>query len=582
MSLVSEAAASVDADVDRESEQGPARRASAVARTASRRLASWSGTPVFVAILALWSLLPTGRAGAVSLAGWGDQTLFLKALQEVQSSGRSAISEAGSVGPAYLAAGRVVSRVFGLEPGPALILLNRFAFLAIVACVLGAALHRRRGRAQFHLPVLIALGVVVLATPWRLYSDIPWTHAVASAGLLIAVSSLRAVPTHPVTAGLVLGAATVGLLQTRSYEGRALIAATVLALAGAALIAAVRMVRRRRSVAELRAPRWWPALPAAVAGGAAVLFAVAVLTGQRGFFQQYAAKGQQSSAAAALDLESVPAKAVQLFVDPCYRSLCPSLTNYSPQGVVPDSLLNYWQQPLLMQLPFLLLAAYAVVLAVGHRLTRRLSIPLDVQVAVLAAGALVLGYTANPVGGGAHLKYGFVRDFTAPFALLLYAAGRSAVLAWSARDTSGRDRPRRSPRRFAVSAVVLLGAVVATVPGFWLPRVSPVLVDYRLAADGGCATDFRAGCDLELEGVSADGRVHALGDRAVLVLQCDKQRVGALVADGILPDTVTVAAQSCRSKGGQLAVQYLPVDLGVYQTPEGVVLLEKHVLRPAA
>ncbi|MCW2680793.1 MAG: hypothetical protein JWM62_2194, partial [Frankiales bacterium] len=298
-------------------------------------------------------------------------------------------------------------------------------------------------------------------------------------------------------------------------------------------------------------------------------------TGQYGLFRQYAAAGQEANLS--LSAGSVPVKLVQLFVDPCYRSFCQGLTDYTPQGLTPDSLLGYWQQPLLMQLPFLLPSVLVLIVSVILLLRHRLVLPLDAVVAAIAAAGLVFGYTANPIAGGAHLKYGFVRDFTAPAALLLYAAARCTVAVLRAR-AAAPPSDRRGLGWLPLTAGALAVAL-SLVPGFRLPRLEPVLVDYGLAADTGCSTVARAGCGLRFVGRDASGRQHDLDDRGILLLRCNGRHAGTFASSGALPEGVADAARACSATAGvPLRVAYLPVELGVYQTPEGTSLLDAHVL----
>jgi hypothetical protein len=515
----------------------------------------WAGPAAILGVLLAFLLAPTFRAGQTSLLGWADQSVFVAALLELQAGGASAISERGTVGPAYLAAGRLIARVLGLEAGDALIVLARVSFLVLLT---GVLLGARTSGLRFAWPVLAALGLAVLLTPWRYYSDVPWTHPMAAALLVVAAVAVRPGGLLPLRAAA-LGATVWLLAQTRSFELQALLAA----LAAAMLLLAAPTVWRRDAAAARRAAR--ALTPAALwfAGGlAGAWLFVGLLSGSWSRFGQY-----ETAAAAGtltLDLRSVPTKLVQLFVDPCYRTYCGAVGDYAPQGLLPDDLEAYWRQPLLLQLPFLLAALVVVLSAAVVLGVQRRSLPFDVVVATLAAGALVLGYSANPIAGGAHLKYGFVRDFTAPAALLLYAAGRAIVHV-------AVERVQRQLTLPPAPVVALLAAVavLALVPGQRLPRVGPVLVDVALAPGSTCLADRSAGCTLDAVGLDAAGDPVDLRDRVVLAVVCDGVLQPAYVTDGTLPREVAADAAVCRARGGRSAISYRPVELGVYQTPEG-------------
>jgi hypothetical protein len=516
---------------------------------------TWLAPGVLLTVLAAFLLAPTFRAGQTSLMGWGDQSVFVSALRELQASGTSAISDRGSVGPAYLAAGRLIARVAGLEAGDALIVLARLSFVVVL---IGVLLGARASRLRFSWPVLAVLSAAVLLTPWRYYSDVPWTHPMAAALLLVAVVTLRPGGLLPLRAAA-LGATLWLLVQTRSFEFQALVAA--LAVTGV-LLAVPPLWHRQPGHLGRRVRALAPALPWFLGGLAAAWVAVGVLAGSWTRFGQY----ETASAAGtlSLDLRSVPTKLVQLFVDPCYRTYCGTVGDYTPQGLLPETLEAYWRQPLLLQLPFSLAALVVVLSAAAVLAARRRMLPVDVVVAFLVAGGLVLGYTANPIAGGAHLKYGFVRDFTAPAALLLYAAGRGVVHVQAERVARRLTLPPAP-----VVALLTVGAVLALVPGQWLPRVGPVLVDVALAPNSSCLTTPTAGCTLDAVGVDASGDVIDLRDRVVLAASCNGILLPAYVTDGTLPRPVAADAEACRAQGGRAAITFRPVELGVYQTPEG-------------
>ncbi len=107
------------------------------------------------------------------------------------------------------------------------------------------------------------------------------------------------------------------------------------------------------------------------------------LTGKRDLFFLYGSQldtqaGSTSGAEIAhtptLSLGLVPTKLVQLFVDPCYLSLC-SISNYSTGGGAGTNK-DFWSLPLVVQLPALVLLpfcvaglAYLFVRAVRRRLS---------------------------------------------------------------------------------------------------------------------------------------------------------------------------------------------------------------------
>lgn len=513
---------------------------------------------VVAAVLFAFLVLPPSEQGPASLQGWSDQSLFLRGVVELQTAGSSDLTSGGRVGPGYLGIARILSHVSGLEAGPALILLTRMSFAALLLAVLSAALIRRGSQLVANLPTLALVGAVCLATPWRLLSDIPWTHPLAAALVLAAVLALRWWPARPLPAAGLLGFSVAFLIQTRAFEGRALLVAVAVAVAASA----IPWWRRRRIIPPFGRPA-----AALLAGAVSGWTMVGLSSGHWGLFRQYTRPEEQATLA--LDFAQAPAKAVQLFVDPCFRSICGPF-DYQPQGVAPASLSEYWQQPLLMQLPFLALTAVVAISALLVLLARRHWPPLDALVALVAAALLIVGYTASIAAGGPHLRYGFVRDFIAPAALLCYSAARLGLLA------------HQSWRRHGFSALPMAGAlslvVLATLPGFVLPRVGPHLVDYQLSSSSTCAAGISVGCTLEVEGRDESGRVHGLNGNTIVRVTCAGQVPASLVVGAEMPREVLRHIDECESTGASVSIGYLPVMAGFSHTPEGEQLLASHLL----
>lgn len=514
-----------------------------------------------LAVVLGWLLLPTSNSGVQSVGAWADQSVFGRAAQEVIATGSSPLSEQGYVGPAYLMAFRALRQVTSSDVPSGLVLLSRLSYLALFVALFSACFSLRDGRrgVAAQPAVLLGLAAVVLLTPWRLLSDIPWTHFPAAALVLATVVALRVAGRRPVAASAAAGAGVVLTLQTRMFEGRVLVLAL---LASGALHLVLRL--RRRDLQRQALVR----NGAAAAGGAvAAWLAVGLSTGYWKLFSQYANVWQSNDFV--LSPKGLPTRAAQLFLDPCYRSLC-TVNQYSPKGYLADTLIEYWRQPLLMQLPFLasavllLVAVLVLARAAGRSDVLRTLLPYDVQVSVLVAAGLLLGYSSNPIAGAGHLRYGFVRDFIAPYVLLVYAAARS---------TTRFTRDRRVPRRQAL--VLVVAAVVGLLPGLALPRLgSATTVDYR-AGQTGCAADLTPGCRLDLRGLDAQGRAASIGDQAVVVVVCGTERVLTRIVRSTVSADVVDAYEACK---GPTQVQYLANSLGFYQTPEGETMLAQHVL----
>lgn len=510
------------------------------------------------AVLLLWLLLPPSNAGIQSVGAWADQSVFGRAAAQVIATGSSPLSEQGYVGPAYLAAFRALRQLTSSDIPSGLVLLSRLSFVAIFLILFSAAFrHAAPGTGlrdyRPHAPVLLVLSGVVLLTPWRLLSDIPWTHFPASALVLCSVLGLRIWGRHLRLGSAIVGAGMILTLQTRMFEGR------VLALA--LLLTGATHVFRRLCGRDLRFGVVGASAAWAACGAASAWLFVGLATRYWSLFSQYSGVWQSSDFA--LSPKGLPTRAAQMFLDPCFRSLC-TINHYTPEGYTVSSLADYLRQPLLLQLPFLVSALAVLAVTVAVALYQRIHIPLDVQVAAVVAGGLLVGYSANPIAGAGHLRYGFVRDFVAPYVLLLYA---------SARSTSTLTADRRVPRRTAV--VVLAAAITGLIPGLALPSLgSASTVDYR-AANVGCATNLTPGCRLVLQGIDSQGRHVPIGDQAVVVVVCGDVPAMTRIVRGRVDRDIVSAYETC---GRRAQIQYLANSLGFYQTPEGEAMLTQHLL----
>ena len=389
---------------------------------------------------------------------WLDQRRDLSALQSLLADGRADEIMNDGIGPAYIGAAAVVHYVTRLGPEDALVALTQAGFVLTVAG--GVLLVRTLVRRLSDAPLLVSLGaqivfvsLVFAAGTWH-WSDVPWSHFFA-AFLAVGIYAARYIP--PEDGGLsagVVGAGVALLWLTRTFELLAVLVAWVGTLA---LFAVLRLVGPR----TIRAVH-------VLSGAAAFLVtttAVYLITGKRDLFFLYEGRldSQSGSVRATevaetptLSLGLVPTKLVQLFVDPCFDSLC-SVSDYSGQASQSPLLteeagnLRLWSLPLGVQLPSLLLipvclmvVGVLVVLAARRRgqiaeKARELRLLTELS---LASAAIVLGYTSSTLTGPAHLRYGFARDFLLPaFLSGIAAVSLLSVGVWAL--LSRRKRPAR-------------------------------------------------------------------------------------------------------------------------------------------
>lgn len=492
-----------------------------------------------IALLAVagLALSPGSGYGSQTLIEWHDQQVFLRGAVQTLEQGLPDAQTRSLVGPAYIGLTLAIGSLFNLTPSVALILLSRMTF---VVCAAVLALMAIRERAKTGPWVQLAfIGVAILpliSSVWFRVLDIPWTHFVAATllgGILLV--SLTRIPLA--IRALLVGALAVVLAQTRMFEA-------LVALIAGAIVLPVAVFRywqdiRARPAAALAKGAVRLMLPT-LAGGVLAFVAIGLITHNWSIYQQY---DNQPGMVIRPDL--APIKAVQLFWDTCFATLCDfaPVTTVSPLADGFDS----WRQPLLLQLPGLPAALLGLLVFFALRPVRFLQLPLGVLFAILAAGGMILAYLSGAPSGSSHLKYGFFRDFIAPMVLL--TGGFIAALAMrrttSAQPSGGIVVP------IAVYFIVLIGLV--GMRPFGLPSIpGPQATQFQIASSCGGGL-----CGFTLSAFDAAGQKLPYDDLAYLScgdepLAKPVQRISQLQVD----------AASCPRLG------IVPLAAGVLYTPE--------------
>ena len=505
-------------------------------------------------------LLPTSGWASVMFESWLDQKRDLRALQSLLADGRAAEIANDGIGPGYIGAAAIVHYVTRLGPEDALVALTQASFVLAIAC--GVLLVRALVRRLTDAPLLVSLGaqivfvsLVFAAGTWH-WSDVPWSHFFA-AFLAVGVYAARYVPPRAtaVTAGVV-GAGVALLWLTRTFELLAVLTAWAVTLA---LFALLRLVGPR----TIRAVH-------VLTGAAAFLVttaAVYLVTGKRDLFFLYEGRldSQSGSVRATevaqtptLSLGLVPTKLVQLFVDPCFDSLC-SVSDYSGQASQSPLLteeagnLRLWSLPLGVQLPSLLMipvclvvVGVLVVLAARRRgrfATKVRELRLLTEMS-LASAALVLGYTSSTLTGPSHLRYGFARDFLLPaFLSGIVAVSLVSVGVWAL--LSRRKRPARwSPEfKFVMLSFVASAVLVAT---FAYARVNGIP---RIESRHLASVTYTATCDVDcvvsLLAENPAGERASIPDASVLTFDCRDAEPGFTIYVERLSEGVSLG-RTCR------------------------------------
>jgi len=491
--------------------------------------------------IGFYLLLPVSGWATLMFDSWFDQQRDLEALRSVLANGHAGSIADNVIGPAYIAAAALLHTVFGLSPQDSLVALTRGSYALAVAggMVLVGVVMRRLVAA----PPLVSLSAQLLfaalvfsAGTWH-WSDVPWSHFFA-AFLAVSLYAIRYAPArmtvfHAGAAGVVLALFAL----TRSFELAAVIAAWGIA---AVVLAALRLLP----------PRTWNAvhLVSGAGGFVAATAAVYLTTGKRDIFFLYGnhldrQSGNVLSAEIAetptFSLAFVPTKLVQLFVEPCYYSLCSVADFAGGASPLPTALAGaagnerLWRLPLAVQLPALALlplcavAMVAVVVwfarnrpaAAGKVRELRLLVEMT-----LAAVGIVLGYAASTMTGSSHLRYGFARDFLLPALLTgIVAAGLASAGLWLVLSRMGR-RGRLSPEFGFVVLSVVGAAVLVVGVAFARAHGIPRIESRQLGSVAYTARCSDGACDVSIDAKTTAGHPISIPETSTLTFGCASAR----------------------------------------------------------
>ena len=519
----------------------------------------------FVVWLAIYALLPTSGWASVMFASWFDQKRDLAALRSVISVGHADAIAQNGIGPAYIAAARVIHEILRLSPEDSLVLLTKGSYALSVA--LGVVLVRVLVRQLMDAPPMVTIGaqfafvgLVFAAGTWH-WSDVPWSHFFA-AFLAVAVYVVRFAPARlSIVSAVGIGAVLALLSLTRSFEFVALVLAWGIVYAGL-------------SALRLSGPRTVRAVHVVSALGAFAATTIVVygLTGKRGTFLLYGQSldsqagnlgGAEVGQTPTFSLALVPTKLVQLFVEPCYRSLC-SISDYAggakplPADLLPDGVQSagnekLWRLPLAIQLPSLLLlplcvvaVAWIIVWAVRDRPAARervRAVRLLAEMTIASAG-IVVGYSASTLTGSPHLRYGFARDFLLP-ALLMGIAGVALVSAGIWRVLASRKREGRLSAESVFVMLALFGSAAAVVVlAYARANGIPRIESKQLGAVTYTATCSGDVCRVAMTAETTSGAPTAIPTASTLTFGCGGDRARFTVY-AKAPDQGVSVDESC-------------------------------------
>jgi hypothetical protein len=527
--------------------------------------------------IGFYLLLPVSGWATVMFDSWFDQQRDLEALRSVLADGRADAIADNLIGPAYIGAAALLHAVFGLSPEDSLVALTRGSYALSVAggMVLVGVVVRRLAAA----PPLVSLAAQLLfaalvfsAGTWH-WSDVPWSHFFA-AFLAVALYAIRYAPArmtvvHAGAAGVVLALFAL----TRSFELAAVLAAWGIATG---VLAALRLLP----------PRTWNAaqLVSGAGGFVAATAVVYLATGKRDLFLLYGnhldrQSGNVLNAEVAetptFSLAFVPTKLVQLFVEPCYYSMC-SLADYAG-GASPLPLPltgaagneRLWRLPLAVQLPALVFlplcvlgVAAVVIWAIRNRAAaagrvRELRLLSELT---LAAAGIVLGYAASTMTGSSHLRYGFARDFLLPALLTgVVAVGLASAGLWLLLSRLGRGARLSPESGFVILTVIGAAGLVAGI-SFARAHGIPRIESRQLGAveyTARCRSDH---CDVSIAAKTRSGRSLSIPERSTLTFGCgsDRPRFTVYVEDPSAGVRITPTCRQPRLVAAWPTVMGLP------------------------
>jgi hypothetical protein len=196
-----------------------------------------------------------------------------------------------------------------------------------------------------------------------------------------------------------------------------------------------------------------------------------------------------------------------------------------------------------------------VLLLVASSAARRALARANILVPLLTAGGLVLAYTAAAASGSPHLKYGFMRDYVAPMALLTVVA--LGLLSAVRRDgRAGLFRAGVSLLLLCTVGLMMLRPVAGSV----LPQFALGGVSYSAS----CAGDT---CGFTAAVVDRAGRPVDIATDTVYRKSC-----GGRTEEGVATlETIRLDRSACSS------IFLVPAATGLYQTPEPIA----HIDQPA-
>jgi hypothetical protein len=351
-------------------------------------------------------LIPCAGFGLTSLNSWGDQSLFLRTLDEFSKTGTSSGITNNLMGPGYLFVVKFLSIGVGSN-STALIFTSIFSFAISYLCLIELVRRLKNQNDRLYGIALIYLSYPLLLV--FIVKDVPWSHFPTIAIFLVIIA-LGTKKTLSLSDYLIIGALFALQFQIRSFEAEV----TVLAFA----LTLIYKVRKEPKFLSLKRGFFYLSTACSFLLG---IFFIDSYSGYKWLYHQYG----NSQPSEDFSLINFFDRVVQLFWNPSFHALPDSkeflwtnpLNLFSLLQNRQISLHQFWGMPILLSQPLLVPLIFAafcsMVLAVRDGKSSLNVAESQIFLFITGSGILI-GYLANPAMVGATLKYGIFREFLLP------------------------------------------------------------------------------------------------------------------------------------------------------------------------
>lgn len=391
-------------------------------------------------LLLIASILPCSGAGVEVQSTWWDQSQYISALRQTLNGKLSTQVETGWLGKSYVAFGILITKLFNTDPQLSLVWLNRVSFVGTLLVFyyisfllthrfLSQTLKRSTNRSKSKVEIISSIISfaytisILLSSNFYLFSDIPWTHFVATFLLLCCFLFLflfweRENVQRNIISQFILasgfGLSFSLLVQLRFFEGLIFLISIIVWITSY-------LIFSEKQVAKSGCLKFLGLVGFSSPVMILAFYVCSVLSKSENLISSYLDMPDPfiKEYTKIYIYESL-LKFVQIFIDTNFYT---TNHNYSiaPIFLNAGGFVNTFSMPLFLQVPclmFVLPFSYVFLLVYAikflkNRMHDQILKP-EFLLPFLVGNGLILGYISNAAAGSPHLKYGFVRDFMAP------------------------------------------------------------------------------------------------------------------------------------------------------------------------